>query len=283
MTTTHRQTILIAAAFAAATPVSAHHEAIYGAQSSLAISADRYASIQVFSKQTGPRGERTQETTTVFGTGFSPGKGPISLSFVLPFSVIAAPGGPFTGGIENTVVAARYRVGIPALDRALGADSSAMAIGGVEFPTGTVDYDFFDGPPALVTGGVLGVERRPVSVLAYGVVHRYAERHGVTDSGNTFLGAGIAWTPIDDEPAGKLLSLQVGVSHERTLREEAAGVAVDNTGGWAVMVNPTLVFATGPRTLVYVSATAPLADHWRNTLERERFRLGAGTILRLGD
>ena len=103
--------------------------------------------------------------------GISPRRGKVSISVVLPFSVIAD-GSPPHGGVENAVVAARYRVPIPAVDRAIGAESYALAIGGVELPTGTVDYDFGDGPAALVTGGVVGGERRPVSVLAYGVLHR---------------------------------------------------------------------------------------------------------------
>jgi hypothetical protein len=260
----------------------AHHEAIYGSQSSLAISADRYASLQVFSKQTGPRGSRTQETTSVFGAGFTPRKGPLSISLVLPFSIINE-GGSVGGGVENAVVAARYRVGLSAVDRAFGAESYALAIGGVELPTGTVDYDFGDGPAALVAGGTFGVERRPFSVLAYGVVHRYAERHDVRDSGNTFLGAGLAWTPVDDESAGRLLSVQFGLAHERTWRAEAGGVPLDDTGGWALMAHPTVVFAASPRTLVFVSFSAPLADEWRNPVERERFRVGAGTVVRFGE
>lgn len=275
------QILTAAAIAAAAVPVSAHHEAIYGSQSALAISADRYASIQVFSKQTGPRGRRTQETTTVLGAGFTPRRGRMSISMVLPVSVIAD-GSPLHGGVENAVVAARYRLAMPAVDRLLGAESYAMAIGGVEFPTGTVDYDFGDGPAALVTGGVVGIERRPVSLLAYGVVHRYAERRNVRDSGNTFLGAGIAWTPLDDEPNGRLLSVQCGVSHERTWREVVAGVPRADTGGWAVMAHPTVVVAAGPRTLLYATAAVPMADRWRQAADRERFRVGAGTVIRLG-
>jgi hypothetical protein len=275
------QSLVAAAIVAAAAPASAHHEAIYGAQSALAISAERYASLQVFSKQTGTRGDRTYETTTVLSTGFTPRGGPLSLSVVLPFSVIAD-GSPLHGGIENAVVAARYRLPMPAVDRLLGAESYALAIGGVELPTGTVDYDFGDGPAALVTGGVVGIERRPVSLLAYGVVHRYAERRQVRDSGNTFLGTGIAWTPIDDEPAGRLLSLQLGVSHERTWREVVSGVPRADTGGWALMAHPTVVVAAGRRTLLYVSASTSLADQWNDPADRERFRLGAGTVVRLG-
>jgi hypothetical protein len=273
---------VLAMAFSlAAGRVEAHHEAIYGSQSSLAISADRYASLQVFSKQTGPRGDRTQETTTVFGAGFAPRRGPLSISFVLPFSVING-GGTVGGGIENAVVAARYRLRLPAVDRAFGVESYALAIGGVELPTGTVDYEFGDGPAALVAGGTLGVERRPFSALAYTVIHRYAERRNARDSGNTFVGGGIAWTPIDDESAGRLLSVQLGLAHERTWRAEMSGIPLDDTGGWALMAHPTVVFATGQRTLMFVSVSAPLAHDWRDPIERERFRVGAGTVIRFG-
>jgi hypothetical protein len=281
MTSLFRRLPVVAAVSLASVPVAAHHEAIYGSQSSLAISAERYVSVQVFSKQTGPPGDRTQETTTVLGAGFAPRRGPLSISVVLPFSVIKEAGAT-GGGVENAVVAARYRLRLPAVDRALGTESYALAIGGVELPTGTVDYDFGQGPAAIVGGGTFGIERRPFSALAYGVVHRYAERRDARDSGNTFVGGGLAWTPIDDESAGRLFSVQFGLAHERTWRAEASGIPLDDTGGWALMAHPTVVFGASPRTLVFISVSAPLADEWRNPGERERFRLSAGTVIRIG-
>jgi hypothetical protein len=63
----------------------AHHEAIFGPQSAL-LSADRVVSAQLFTRQTGPKGERVQETTMVLSGGLSPTRAPLSVSFVLPFS-----------------------------------------------------------------------------------------------------------------------------------------------------------------------------------------------------
>ena len=154
---------------ASALPASAHHEAIYGAQSSLGVSADRHVTAQVFTRATGPRGEHVQETTTVLSGGMSPGGGPLSMSVVVPFSVIAGePGRGARIGLKNAIVAGRYRVDLRELNRVIGTeDAYVLGVGGIEIPTGTVDHGFFEGAPAAVTGLSLGLERRPISGIAY--------------------------------------------------------------------------------------------------------------------
>ena len=265
-----------------AAPAWAHHEAIYGPQSALVLSGERYFTVQVFSRQTGPKDERVQETTTVLSGGLASRRLPVSLSIVVPFSVIAEGkrGGTRTG-LENAVVAARYRLDVPAIARGLHVEEGyLLAVGGVELPTGTIDYDFGQGAPAIVAGGQFGLERRPFSVIAYGIVHRYAERHDVRDSGNTFVGGGVAWTPIDSAD-GRVLSLQFGVSREVVSRETVQGLAMNDTGGWAVVAHPTVTWSTNERLLFFASTSVPLAHHWKNPADQERFRIGVGAILAL--
>ena len=265
-----------------AAPAWAHHEAIYGPQSALVLSGERYLTVQVFSRQTGPTDGRVQETTAVLSGGLALRRLPVSLSIVVPFSVIAEGkrGGTRTG-LENAVVAARYRLDAPAIARTFHVEEGyLLAVGGVELPTGTIDYDFGHGAPAIVAGGQFGLERRPFSLIAYGIVHRYAERHDVRSSGNAFVGGGVAWTPIDTAE-GRVLSLQFGVSREVISRETVQGLAMNDTGGWAVVAHPTVTWSTNERLLFFASTSVPLARHWKNPLNEERFRIGAGAILAL--
>ena len=113
-------------------------------------------------------------------------------------------------------------------------------------------------------------------------VHHFAVRHELRENGNRYLGGGIAWTPIDREEEGRLFSLQFGLSHETTFQEVFAGTPRHDTGGWALMAHPTVVWATSPHVLLYVVTSVPLADRWNNSADRERFRLGTGAMVRFG-
>jgi hypothetical protein len=267
----------------AAARVDAHHEALFGPQSALALSGEKYFTAQVFTRQTGPREERVQETTTVLSVGVTPSRRPISIAVVVPFSVIASGPGGRQVGLENAIVAARYQFQLPRLANAFGVEeSSVMALGGIELPTGTIDHHFGEGAPAVVAAGTFSVERRPFSAIGYGFIHRYAERDLLRESGNRFVGAGVAWTPLDDEPRGRLFSLQLGVSPETTFREHFDGAPRTGTGGWALVAHPTVVVAVSPHVLLYALTSLAIADAWNDPADRERMRIGAGAMIRLG-
>lgn len=68
---------------------SAHHEAIFGPQSSLVFSEPGYLSTQLFSRSIGAPGDKIQETTGVVSGGYSPfADVPRSFNFIQPFSYI---------------------------------------------------------------------------------------------------------------------------------------------------------------------------------------------------
>lgn len=285
MTSMHppRTAVVVLIVFAGILPAEAHHEALFGSPSPLVLSGNQYITAQVFTRQTGPKDERVQETTTVLSGAFSPGRLPISLSVVVPFSVIAAGGGK-QFGLENAVVMARYQLDLPAIERRLDLDDSyVLGGGGVEVPTGTIDYDFGTGPPGYVAAGLFSFERRPFSIIGYGFFHRYAERHQLRESGNTFIGTGMAWTPIDIPAHGRVFSLQMGISRETISREVVAGVPLPDSGGWAVVAHPALVWGSSDQVLFFAMTSLPLTHDWRSTGDRERFRVGAGTILTFGE
>ena len=97
-----------------------------------------------------------------------------------------------------------------------------------------------------------------------------------------FFGTGAAWTPIDDLQTGRLVSIQVGLSHERTFPQEQSGADLTNSGGSGVFVHEGLVWGVNDHVQLFTLASLPVSQHWRAAEDRQRFRLGAGIILILG-
>ena len=98
------------------------------------------------------------------------------------------------------------------------------------------------------------------------------------DSGNTFAGGGIAYTPIDDEEQGKLLSFQLGISYERTFQAEENGAVVADSGASGAFIHPGLVFDISPTVQVFTLVSLPLAQQYNSIIDRQRFRFGTGII-----
>jgi hypothetical protein len=268
----------------AVAPAAAHHEAIFGPQSALVLSPDTYLTAQTFTRQTGTPSDRTQETTTVVGGGFSPLQVPLSFSIVMPFSVVSAQGARGTRvGLEDAIVGIRYRVELPGVERALSLGVSyLLGVGGVEFPTGTLDHEFGEGSAGIVAAGLFGIERGPFSAIGYSFFHRHGVYKGVRESGNVFVGGGAAWTPVDDTQSGRLFSLQIGLSRETTFREEVEGVPITESGGWGVLVHPTIMWGASEHLMIFGMTSLPVAQEWHEVAERERFRIGAGLIVMFG-
>jgi hypothetical protein len=89
---------------------SAHHEAIFGPQSSLIMSADKFVSVQVFGRELGTSESKTHETTTLMSAGVRVSKRrPLTFTAILPYSWISEPGQVRTSGSEDFVLGLRYR------------------------------------------------------------------------------------------------------------------------------------------------------------------------------
>ena len=101
-------------------------------------------------------------------------------------------------------------------------------------------------------------------------------------NGNFFTGTGVAYTPIDDDAAGHLFSMQLGLSYEKTLAMEEFGKPVSGTAATAVMMHPGLVFQTNTRFQFFSIISLPLTQRFESLDYRQRFRLGFGTIIMLG-
>ncbi|OFW07113.1 MAG: hypothetical protein A3I61_08375 [Acidobacteria bacterium RIFCSPLOWO2_02_FULL_68_18] len=257
----------------------AHHEAIFGPQSATVLTVDTYLSAQVFTRGTGPPADRTHETTTALSGGFTP-LGRLSVALVMPFSVLRG-GGVTRTGLEDAVVALRYRVDLPGATRGVsGSETFVMAVGGVEVPTGTLDHEFGHDSIAPIAAGLASVEAGAMSAIGYGFVRNPARYEDTEEGANVFLGGGVAWTPVDRQD--QLLSLQVGLSRESQRRSEAGGLALPHTGGWGVYVHPTVVYGASQRLLFFGQVSLPVHQEWRDPAEKETFRVGTGAMLRLG-
>jgi hypothetical protein len=86
-------------------PLGAHHEAIFGPQSSLVLSADKFVSIQAFSRELETSGSKMRESTTLVSAGVRVSRRlPLTFTAVLPYSWIAKRGRAGTSGAEDAVV-----------------------------------------------------------------------------------------------------------------------------------------------------------------------------------
>ncbi|PYR74971.1 MAG: hypothetical protein DMF87_21540 [Acidobacteria bacterium] len=284
--TSHSTRIINSLAFvcalATAAPAYAHHEAIFGPQSSAALTWPDFLSVQVFDVQRGKGDEKTHTTTTVFSGGVTPFRAPVSLAFVVPLSIETEPGGASKRGVEDALLAGRYQRDTNRLSEALHLESSfVMAVAGLELPTGNMDHPFGHGRPGSIAAGLISLERRPIAMIAYTYLHKSGEYQGNRASGNVFAGGGVAWTPIDNEAEGKLFSLQLGGSYERTTREHEAGEPIELSGGRGTFLHPTVVFDIGTHVQMFTIFSLPVAQSWRDPNDRQRFRFGSGAIFKL--
>ena len=276
--------VFILTAELTSSPARAHHEAMFGPQSSSVLSPGIFLSAQVFTRQNGERDDNTNhETTTVFSAGLRPTTKPLSFALVVPITVAGGAGEPSKHGFEDALLSARYRLNADGVASSLGLDESyAMVVGGIEVPTGTFDHPFGRGPVGEIVAGLFSIEKRPLSLIGYAYYHHTGEYQGLRQSGNLFAGVGTAWTPIDDDVTGKIFSVQVGLSHERTFAIEQDGIPLPDSGGSGMFVHPGLVVGISPRIQFFSLLSLPIAQTWNAEDDRQRFRFGAGTIVILG-
>ena len=263
----------------------AHHEAMFGPQSSAVLSPTMFISVQAFDRENGLNGFKHRETTTVFSTGLTPFKNnPLSMAVVAPITRESFTGTPATTRFEDPLISGRYRVNANGIAKALGVQESyVMGVGGVEVPLGNKDHPSGHGPVGEIAAGLFSVEKRPIAGIAYLYYHHTGQYdNGTRQSGNVFTGTGAAYTPIDDDAKGHLFSLQLGLSYERTFAVEALGQPLPDSGSRGVFMHPGIVFSTNPRFQYFGLVSLPLSQSYNSINDRQQFRLGAGMIVMLG-
>ncbi len=268
---------------------SAHHEALFGPQSSLAVESDGFFSFQTHAHAYGVRGTQTNETTSILSAGFTPiDYLPWSFAFVQPFTyqtteAPTAPGvtGPFSAcegcfRRENALLSTSYRFDFESLQKAWGKDGNfALTTFALEPPTGNKDYDTFDGPFNCIGAGMIGLERGPLSAVALGYYRRKSPDRTSSKKGDNFLAAlGFAYTPVDDEDA--MVSFQVGVGDEYHFADVDHGV--DIGGGNELIASPPIVASPHRHVREFALASLPIAQSYRADYEVDRWRLGFGLI-----
>jgi hypothetical protein len=278
----HALSALLGGLYLFAGSAAAHHEAIFGPQSSLMLTAPTYVSLQAFSRQLGGPEHRTQESTMLLSAGVTPLRDvPLSLTAILPASNISGPGGHHEArrGLEDLVVGARYRLELEGLQERFDAEGNLLlGMVAVELPTGSIDHEAFDGPVNQMAALLGSLERGPFSGIAYGLYRRHGTHLGLKAGDQIYTGGGLAWTPFDDPATERLLSFQAGLSYELYRRDRQGGQAIADSGGHGVYVHPTIVWGPGGHTLLFAMVTLPLLQRFEDPHERNRWRAGAGVV-----
>jgi hypothetical protein len=276
-----RPTLALVVLLSIPSAARAHHEAIFGPQSSLMFSSDGFASLQAFSARLGRAPDRTQESTLVLSGGVSPFRSvPVSLSLLVPVTLVAPlDGGERRLGAEDAVLGARYRLDLTGLQRRFDRSGNfVLGMAGIEVPTGTLHDGFLRGSFGWMGAALASLERGPWSAISYVFYHRHLPHHGETHGSNLFAGTGVAFSPWDDPATGRLLSVQLGASYELATPDRLDGRDVPGTGGWSVLAHPTAVVSPGGHVLLFALASIPLVQRYDAPAAEPRWRVGAGVI-----
>lgn len=258
-----------------------HHEAIFGPQSSLVLTADKFVSFQVFGRELGTSDSKTHETTTLVSAGVRLSKQrPLTFTAILPYSWISERGQAGTSGSEDVVLGLRYRHELKGLKEKWDREGNfLMGMGAFELNNGSIDHRAWTGPLDTL-GAVLGsVERGKWSAIGYAVGRFNVEDSEGSKAGNTlFLGGGLGYTPNEDFQTGRLFSYQAGWSFEHYSRDRVNGQPDTNTGGDEFLLHPTIVYSPGQGLLLFGIASVPVWRDFKDSAAQERYRFGTGVV-----
>jgi hypothetical protein len=258
-----------------------HHEAIFGAQSSLILSADRYVSVQVFDRHLGTSGGPARETTTVVSAGVRLSRRyPLTFAAILPYSRISAPGRARISGAEDIVLGLRYRHDLEGLQQRWKREGNFLiGMGAFELNNGTIDHTRWSGPLDSMAALLGSLERGAWSAIGFSVVRcNLEDATGDKDGDTVFTGGGLAYTPGEDFQTGRLISYQAGWSFEHYARDRAAGRLDPNSGGDELLLHPTVVYSPGHGLLWFGMASLPVWRSFQDPTAEDRYRFGTGVV-----
>jgi hypothetical protein len=273
--------ILVAGLLVQPASVEAHHEAIFGPQSSLVLSLDRYISFQVFTRDLGSSDSKANETTTLVGVGVRVAKRrPLTFAAIVPYSWISVPGQARVSGTEDVVLGLRYRHDLKGLQEKWNREGNfLMGMGALELNNGTIDHSAWSGPVDGMAAGLASLERGKWSGIGYTVVRFNAENSEASKDGDhVFLGGGFAYTPNEDFQTGRLFSYQLGWSFEHYAQDRVNGQHDLNSGGDELLLHPTFVYSPGHAVLFFGVVSVPVWRDFNDAAAQDRFRLGTGVL-----
>jgi hypothetical protein len=280
-----------AAALALLSPTvaHAHHEALFGPQSSLAVESQAFASLQMHTRVFGSGALLERETTHILSAGVTPFDFPLGLTVVVPFTydVARSPAGRQTGPFsscegcwarENVLLAVSYRFVFDGLNASTGKDGNfALVSASLEPPTGDKDYAPFKGPFNGIAAGMVGFEWSRYALIGLGYYRVNMTDDVGSKKGNNVLAAlGFGYTPID-EPS-RLLSVQLGLAAEVHDRDVLAGADVSASGGWEILASPTIVWGPSEHLRFFTYVSLPITEDYRSPAQEDRWRAGLGAI-----
>lgn len=226
--------------------VFAHHEAIFGPQSTTLISSRRFLSTQYYYLQKGRAPALEERSHVGVLTAGTPLVSGLSLSLTLPFEGERDSLGQGEKGMQDIVVGIRYEL-------YSGQDDSAMAVFTLEPPTGNLEHD------ALGVGGGLIYRREwsHWSAVAYGLARTENSFDAGEKRGNRlFLGGGVAYERHDLP-----FSPQLGFSLEHTGERIEGETAIPESGTTALLLHPTLLRSFRKESLqMFLVVSLPVAQ-----------------------
>lgn len=268
----------------------AHHEALFGPQSSLAVESEAFVSLQGHEHVSGTGGSLNQESTYILSGGITPFRTiPWSITLVQAYTFQAARSptgnqtGPFSscGGCftrENLLVSTSYRFDFTGLQGATGKGGNfALLSGSLEPPTGAKDYAPLHGPFNGILAAMTGFEWNHFAAVGLGYYRLNSTDGGGSKKGNNWLGGlGFAYTPVDE--AARLLSVQMGLATELHDRDVLGGAEIAESGGWEIFASPTVVWSPAAHMRFFTYVSLPVVQHYRSISQEDRFRAGLGII-----
>jgi hypothetical protein len=279
-----------ALAFFTSRSAAAHHEALFGPQSSLAVESEAFVSLQVHEHATGSGAGYEREATFVVSGGISPLREiPWTITLVVPvtYDYARTPMGLRTGPYsscrgcfapEDLLLSTSYRFAFKALERATGKDGNfALLSASLEPPTGAKDYAPLKGPTNYLFAGMLGFEWRQFATVALGYYRVDALDYADAKKGNNGLAAvGFAYTPVDED--SRMVSLQLGLAGEIHERDVLGGAPIAATGGAEFFASPTVLWGPSKHLRFFLYGSLPLVQSYRAAFEVDRWRAGTGMI-----
>lgn len=270
-------------------PAAAHHEALFGPQSSLAVESEGFVSLQAHEHVFGAGSTYDQETAYIVSGGVSPFRAiPWSFTLVQTYTYENArtPQGEQTGpqsscggcvARENLLLGTSYRFDLTGLQRATGKDGNFVLLSvALEPPTGEKDYAPLHGQTNAIVAAMAGLEWSHFATVALGYYRLNTTDDARSKKGNNWLaGLGFAYTPVDER--ARMLSVQMGLAAEVHDADVAGGASLVS-GGWEVLASPTAVWMPAARTRFFLSVSLPVAQGYRADYQVDHWRAGAGVI-----
>jgi hypothetical protein len=286
---------LIAAAWVTLSPMpQAHacHEAVFGPHASFLYGAPSYVSFQAFEIANGSGEDAASESAMTLSAGFTPYRGvPFSVALIQPLSLAQELEKHAEHdhvhrefGVEDTILGLGWRHDFDGLKRGKSGHGNFAAIMlGADLPTGNVDHEPGDGPIDTLLSGIVSLEFDRFSTTLYGH-HQWNsfDQLGSKLGDETFAGAGLGWTALPGHGRNAHLSMQLGIGWERTAKRVTESVSVTDSGGWALLAQPTVVWGPNHHWRLFATFGVPIAQEFEKTVNEKSWRGGIGVVWMLG-